>query len=127
MRWIFTIYRYLSGIAVGLAAGFVLANNLQLLGRRKAMTIGFMGLSGEYIGRKLGEFRAKDILNNELPKDSKWRNPFRGSGGVSPTATDIDSNKQQPFPSTEPPLDIFPTIPQKKPQRFNKYGDPIDD
>ncbi|KAI9351580.1 hypothetical protein DFJ73DRAFT_372808 [Zopfochytrium polystomum] len=62
---------YVTGIALGVATGF--AVSLRVSSNWKGMTIFGCSVAGEFGGRKMGEWRARGVLAERLPANSKLR------------------------------------------------------
>ncbi|KAI9007102.1 hypothetical protein BC832DRAFT_591706 [Gaertneriomyces semiglobifer] len=67
--------RYAAGIACGVAGGmtFVRFGGLRPRSLRAGITVFFSALGGEYVGRKIGEARARQVLGERLPSYSNLR------------------------------------------------------
>ncbi|TPX57105.1 hypothetical protein PhCBS80983_g04069 [Powellomyces hirtus] len=66
---------YLTGIAFGVTGGLMLVKHRGISWKSLPgmALLGATGLSGELLGRKLGEARARQLLATSLPADSKLR------------------------------------------------------
>ncbi|KAJ3056923.1 hypothetical protein HDU99_007351 [Rhizoclosmatium hyalinum] len=81
------LFAYGAGIGIGVIAGFSLTR-VPSLSKWKTGVVFGTSLTGEYLGRKLGEVRAQSYLQQKLPHDSVLRT-LLAKDGVTKAAFEI--------------------------------------
>ncbi|ORY45347.1 hypothetical protein BCR33DRAFT_850182 [Rhizoclosmatium globosum] len=84
------LFAYGAGIGIGVIAGFSLTRvpSLSKFAQWKTGVVFATSLTGEYLGRKLGEVRAQSYLQQKLPHDSVLRT-LLAKDGVTKAAFEI--------------------------------------
>ncbi|KAJ3348751.1 hypothetical protein HDU91_006508 [Kappamyces sp. JEL0680] len=78
------ITRYMSGIGSGVVLSFLVMRRARIAWRstKGLLTFTTLGVTGELLGRKWGEWSAKELLAQQLPEDAPLRHAIRQKLGI---------------------------------------------